>query len=244
MTGRETRRYEMLQRVSVFGEHHRESFPEAGPVRNAFDTISEVVQQIGAHAMVHHSTAREGKGKKDAARAALEAQIAVIWRCAQLMGRDRPELSDSFHLRRPRSDRAVLIAGQLFSRQVAGKEQEFVNLGMPEDFHVQLNELITAYEDALQAWKSSRTTRRTARLNLDVVFSRSSRAIQTLDVVVPNCFWNDRATLAVWERDRRVEYPRVGRRRKQVRSGKFEVRSGSEMAEVRRTSNQQPATRN
>ena len=95
-------------------------------------------------------------------------------------------------------------------------------MGVPEDFHAQLNGLIVDYDGALQAWQSSRTTRRTARLNLDLVFASSTRPLHTFDVVIPNRFRDDRATLAVWEQHRRVEYPRVG---ETEASAKWKVRS-------------------
>ena len=112
-------------------------------------------------------------------------------------------------------------------------------LGVPEDFHAQLNGLIVDYDGALQAWQSSRTTRRTARLNLDLVFASSTRLF---DVVIPNRFRDDRATLAVWEQHRRVDNRGWGN------GGKCEVESSKCEVEVRwrryvAPQNRQPATR-
>src|SRR5262245_40417895 len=102
MTGRETRRYEMLARVQHFGTTHRERFPESTVGGRAFATVAAAVAQLRAYAEARMSISRQSARAKSVARAALVDRLVTISRTAQAIGVGTPGIDDLFRLSRHR----------------------------------------------------------------------------------------------------------------------------------------------
>src|SRR5262245_13682022 len=68
MTGRETRRYEMLARVQHFGTTHRGRFPESTVGGRAFATVAAAVARLRAYAEARMSISRQSAVAKSVAR--------------------------------------------------------------------------------------------------------------------------------------------------------------------------------
>jgi len=214
MKNTENRRYEMLLRVQEFGVTHREAFPPSSPGGQAFDALSVVVAQLGKEAVSKLSASREGRRRKDAARDVVLERLNTISRCARVIARETPGFGEEFQLGRRRSHQALLTTGRLFAEAAPKYHRQFVASGMPETFVVDLTGLLTTFELAVKQWESGRGGHAAARASIESNLSSALTILGKLDIFVANQFHDDAATLALWDRDRKVEPPRRVRRTK------------------------------
>jgi hypothetical protein len=211
MNTNETRRYEMLVRVRDFGKEHGDLFPISSPGGKAFAAVEAALAELSRYALSKvssHGAARDGGETRKAPRTALREQVDAISRTARLMSEDRPELAGKFGVPKARTDRALLTAAGAFARDVEASEAEFVALGMPPTFRADLNTAIERLERGLHGRDAGRTEYAAARAGIRAALESGMAAVQKLDVIVANRLRGDPVTMAVWERDRRVRYPK------------------------------------
>jgi hypothetical protein len=207
----ETRQYEMLVRVRDFGKAHRDLFPTPSPGRQAIAAVEAAVTELSRHAELKMSSqgpARDGGERRQTARTAVREQIHAISRTAALMAEDKPDLAERFRLPKARTDQALLTAGRLFVRDSETFEAEFLARGMPSSFRADLNTAIERFEHALRGRDAGRAEQTAARAGIGAAFESGLAAVQHLDVIVANRLRGDAVTMAVWERERRVQYPK------------------------------------
>jgi hypothetical protein len=207
MTNSETRRYEMLLRVREFGETHRDRFPAPSLARQAFDEVAAAVAQLSEQAVSKMAAARGGKGTKATARRALTERLEAMARCARVIAEGKPGFDDPFRMPSPRTDQALLTAGRVFVRDAGPVAEQFKSYGMPENFVESLRALVEDFDQAIRTRQAGRDGHMAARGRIEQALSSGLAAVRKLDIIVANQVHDDPVTIAVWERDRRVEYP-------------------------------------
>src|SRR5687767_4279465 len=98
MTNRQLRQYEMLYRVSKFGEAHRDRFPESGLAGRAITVVTDAVKRLRDRAVARMAMRQESARERREARAALMAMLESISRTARVVGRRDPTLPTTFRL--------------------------------------------------------------------------------------------------------------------------------------------------
>lgn len=83
---------------------------------------------------------------------------------------------------------------------------------MPQDFLVDLEKDIAAFEDAMRGQEAGKGTKTGAAAAIGTAMRAGLAAVVQLDAFVTNRLRADPAELAMWERARRVEYPTRARR--------------------------------
>lgn len=212
MTTTETRRYEMLVRVSAFGESHGELFPKTGLGGQAFVAVADAVKDLHEHAVSKMMTAKGGRKAKAMARAALIEQLETTVRSARGIAAVTPGFDDRFQMPRARTDAAFLTAGRAFIEEAQRVKEQFTRYDMPADFVARLTGCVDEFEQAIRAQQVGRDGLAKARASIERAFASGLAAVQTLDIVVPNRLHDDPVTLSVWEQDRRIDYSRRTRR--------------------------------
>ncbi len=207
MTNHETRRYEMLQRVREFGEAHRDLFPGDSPGRQALDTVEAVVKQLGDVAVSKMSATREGRRTKTLARQALKARLDVVSRSARLMAAHDPGFDEQFKLPRPISDQAMVTAGRLFVRNAEAVRGRFIDYGLPATFVADLSVAVDEFEHAIRSRETAKDGHAAARASIGAALASGVAAVRRLEIVIAQHHPLDAATMVMWERDRRVDYP-------------------------------------
>ena len=202
----ETRRYEMLTRVSKFGETHRELFPESSLGGRAFAVVAAAVAELTEHSRVRTSKRRMGQGARRTAREALIPQLEAIVRTARVIAVESPGFDDPFYLPRRGSDQSLLTAGRSFVHDAQAHTAEFVSHNLPETFVTDLEERVEEFERSVRGLEAGRDGEAAARAATEVAFASALAAVRKLDVLVVNQLRADPVTMAVWERDRRVDY--------------------------------------
>ncbi len=208
MNTNEVRRYEMLQRVQKFGETHRELFPASETGGEAMAAVAAAVRQLSEQAVSKVTTAQGGKRAKALARRALTLRLEAVRRSARAIAEDDPGFDDPFQMPRSRSAQALLIAGRAFVREAEARKERFLAYRSPETFVTSLSVLVDALEQAIHSREAGRDGVASARAGIQAALASGFAAIRKLDVIVVNQLQDDPMTLAVWERDRRVDYSR------------------------------------
>jgi hypothetical protein len=197
----------MLLRVQEFGQTHRDRFAAASLARQAFDEVAAAQAQLSEQAVSKMAAARGGKGTKATARRALTGRLEAMVRCARVIAEAKPGFDDPFRMPSPRTDQALLTAGRVFVRDAGPVAEQFRSYGMPENFIESLRMLVEDFDQAIRARQAGRDGHMAARGRIEQALSLGLAAVRKLDVIVANQFHDDPVTIAVWEHDRRVEYP-------------------------------------
>jgi len=209
MTRKQTRQYEMLQRVSTFGQAHRTLFPSDSVGGQAFDTLAASVRRLSEQAVSKRTSARGGSGSRRAAREDLLHRLETVRRGARGIALDIPGFDDPFREPPPRSDQGLLTTGRAFVTAAEAAKDRFVAYGMPESFLTTLRAQVDAFEQGAMAREVGRDHHTAARAGIDEALADALGRVRRLDYIVASRVQDDPVTLAVWKRDRRIE---VGRR--------------------------------
>jgi hypothetical protein len=209
MTNRERRRYEMLVRVRDFGDSHQDLFPKSTAAGKLFVEIGDAVDEVGQHAvskMSAHGAALEGGEVRLDAREALRERLDAIARTTRLMADDHPDLANTFRLPDTHTDQALLTAARLVARDAEAHQAAFVAHALPETFLADFKAALEEFEQGLHDRDAGRDQYLAARASIEATLASGWAAVRKLDVLVANRLHDAPVTMAVWERDRRVEY--------------------------------------
>jgi hypothetical protein len=206
----ETRRYEMLVKVSEFGETHRDRFPKSSVGGQAFAAVAAAVEQLSEHAMSKMHAIEEGKRSKAIAREALVERLDVIVRTARAIAKGSPGFDEPFRLpkRRQRSDQALLTAGRLFVKDAEAAKAPFIAHRIPKTFVADLHTLVETFAQAIRKREQGKDGHTAAQAGIGAALSSGLAAAGTLDVIVANEFGGEPMALAVWHRDRQIDRSR------------------------------------
>ena len=116
---------------------------------------------------------------------------------------ESPGFDDLFYLPRRGSDQSLLTAGRAFVHDAQAHTAEFVSHNLPE---TELEERVEEFERSVRGLEAGRDGEAAARAATEVAFASALAAVRKLDVLVVNQLRDDPVTMAVWERDRRVDY--------------------------------------
>jgi hypothetical protein len=152
-----------------------------------------------------------GGATKATARATLEDQLEAISQTARVIAEHMPEVGQKFVLPDIRSDQALLMTARLFAREAGPFEQQFVAHVLPKTFLADLQAAVGHFEQARHERDTARDERIAARAHITAALTAGLAAARALDVIVANRLRGDPATMAVWKRARRVQYPRRAR---------------------------------
>jgi len=211
MNATQTRQYEMLARVREFGENHRDLFPESSHAGQTIGQVAAAVEQLRGHAVSKMVTAKEGKNIRAFARRALIDQLVKMHRTARVIGETTPGLDDKFRLPRPRTDPGLITAARVFARDAVPLEDRFIARAMSTTFLTDLETLVAQFEDAIRQCDVSREENTAARAHIKAALQSGFAAVRELEAMLANHLHDDPVTLEVWERERRVDYPRRGK---------------------------------
>ena len=206
MNAVQSSRYAMLVRVRDFGTAHADLFPAPSLAHETFSTVAEAVQQLSAHTVSKMSSVR-GTTTKAMARATLLDRLEAISQTGRIIAEHTPGLEEKFVLPIDPSDQVLLMTARVFAQDADPITDRFIAHVMPETFLADLEEAIGQFEQAIHEREAGRDDRIRARAGIAAALTSGSAAVRALDAMVANRLRDDPATMAVWKRDRRVQYP-------------------------------------
>ena len=208
MTGLETKRYEMLDRVRQFGDANADLFPASSLAREQFAALGAAVTELTAFAVTKMAAAREGSRQKVVARQALRDRLETIALTGRAMAQDVPALGDTFRLPESQTDQALLTTGRLFAEQGERLKADFIAHAMPPTFVADLNKAVADFEAAIHNRSNGKAHSTAVRQCIKDALATGTAAAVRLDAMVANHLRGDSMVTARWARDRRVERPR------------------------------------
>ena len=206
MKSLETRQYEMLVRVRDFGEANSHLFPASSVAGEAFAAVAAAVTQLSEHAVSRMSTLRGGAAAAATARGALRDRLEAVVRTARVLREETPGLEDKFELPDQPADQELVTAGRLFARDAEPLKARFIAHALPETFLADLTQGVEQFEQAIRGRDAERDGNIAAKASIDAALEAGLAAVRKLDGIVANHLHDDRVTMAVWNRDRRVGY--------------------------------------
>jgi len=204
----EMRRYEMLVRVRDFGRTYGNRFPESTYAGTLFAAVDAAVEQLGEHTVSRLCAARDASAVREHAREALHDRLDAMSRTAQAFGAGTPAVQEKFQLPDADDDQTLLAAGRLFGRDAKEFQKEFVGHGLPATVLADLEALVSRFAEAIAECDAGRDEHTAARAGIESAIASGLDAVRKLDVLVTNVLRDDPMAMAVWQRDRRVQWPR------------------------------------
>src|SRR6266850_3900580 len=171
MKATETRKKEMLVRVSDFGENHVDRFPASSLAGEMFRVVGAAAKQLDQHAVSKMSTAKGGLSERTLAREALVDRLETIDRTARAIGETTAGLEDKFVLPDPLTDQALLTAGRLFVRDAEEFKTQFIARAMPPTFVADLAQLVASYEQSIRDLEAERDGNTAARASVEAAMA-------------------------------------------------------------------------
>lgn len=216
MIGDDIRRQEMFLRVKQLGVDEADALAPYAFVKSLFNSLSEIVTEVERHASAQASgitAVRQGTKSKGVARDELERDLAAIARTARSIAVSIPGLEKKFRFTRDMKDQELLTTARMFASDALPLKDEFIKRGMPADFLDDLNEDLSAFEQALTQRTQSQDVQVNATATIDDLIERGMNIVRQLDPIMRNIFEDNPGKLAAWLSASRVE--RAPRRRKQ-----------------------------
>lgn len=208
MTDNDTRRYEMFLRVRQHGMDEAASLTSNTFVTSLFDKLSQVITELETHTGAQSSgltTARQSTRSKAVARDELERSLKAISRTARSMSLSVPGMEQKFRFSRDLKDQDLLTTARMFAADALPLKAEFVKRGLPANFLDDLEEDISAFEEALTRQTQGTTTHVNATATIDDLIERGMNTVRELDPIMRNIHAGNTGKLAAWLSASRVE---------------------------------------
>jgi hypothetical protein len=210
MTDNDTRRYEMFLRVRQHGTDEAAGLASHTFAASLFANLSQVIAELDAHSGAQSSgltTARQSTRSKAVARDEVERDLKAISRTARSMSQRVPGVEQKFRLSRDLKDQDLLTTARMFASDALPLKVEFVKRGLPATFLDDLNDDITAFEEALTQRTQGTTTHVNATASIDDLIERGMNTVRELDPIMRNIYADNTGKLAAWLSASRVERP-------------------------------------
>jgi hypothetical protein len=216
MKTKETRCYEMFQRVQQLGTDEAASYAANAFISDLFNSLSTVITELETHTHAQASgltNARQSTQSKAAARAELERDLNAISRTARSIAFSIPGIEQKFRATGELKDQDLLTTARMVAADALPLKAEFIKRGLPATFLDELNDDITAFEQALTQRAQSHETHINATATIDDAIERRMQIVRQLDPIMRNLFEDEPGKLAAWLSAAHVE--RAPHRKKQ-----------------------------
>ena len=201
MKTRQTRKYEMLQRVSAFCSTHGDSFPTSSAAHEVFAALSAALDELAATDVMKISASVSSRAdRKAAARKELSDLLMNVSQLARVF-RARGRTIPPFEIPESRSDQTLLTVARQFARDAGTLDAEFTGHGMGP---THIATLTSRFEEAMRDRGMNRAGHVAARTRIQELLSQSLLDVRRLDLIIDNELRHDPVIQAVWEQARRV----------------------------------------
>jgi hypothetical protein len=209
MNAMERRQYEMLVRVRDFGGTYGHLFPISTVAGENFAAVDAAIRELDAQDLRHMAASVSSRAqRKDAARQALLTRLQAISQTARVLPEDEAGVVRQFVVPTPATDQTLLTTGRKFVQDAEAFGSQFIAHGMPVTFLTDLNVLVEGFEAALRDRGLGREARRAARASTEAAVSSGIAAVRSVNAIVTNHLADDPVTTSVWNRERRIVYPK------------------------------------
>ena len=204
MRDKETRCFEMFQRVMRFRADEAASFASNPFVTSLFDELEQLIADLQAQADAQaagRSASRQFTHSKAAARAELLRDMTAISRTA----RSIPGQEEKFRFDANLKDQGLLTAARTFHAESLPLKPEFLKRGLRVDFLEDLAADTAAFEQALSNRAEQTHTHVSATASIDDLIDNGLKRVRELDPIVRNIFEDNPGKLAAWMSASHVE---------------------------------------
>jgi len=210
MNAKQRRLYERAQRVVLFMEAHVEAFPAGNKGPESLERLKEslaTLATLDVARMTGVSKREQGSTGRRAARAALRALLQDVVDTARTIAVERPDVAGIFDAfaETGRSDLALVSAARSAADAAAPLVGLFGELSLPPTFIFDLRSKADRLDNYITLQSEGLAGRSGSNTSAAQTLRRITGYVERLDTIVHNQYREDPATLASWERARRVE---------------------------------------
>jgi hypothetical protein len=207
MTKKDGFRFDMFIRVVEFIKNNIADFP-AGVVAAQLVVLESVIstlQTLAGEQSAGMSEARFQHDSKDTARENLREMLSDIAETARSMVYKFPGIDLKFRMIRGNSDVDLLAKARAFAAEAATYEADFIDFEMDEDFLTDLTNLITAFEQAMNAPATPIAEHVEATADIGAEIGKGMIAVRTIDAPIKNKYRGNPGKTSAWVSASHVE---------------------------------------
>lgn len=201
MRKRERVKFYMFIRVVRFIGDNLADFAAGGVVAGALGDLQAVVARLETET----GEQSEGFGDagfefetKDTARENLRETLGEIARTARSMVYEFPAIDERFRMPRNKTDADLLARARAFVTEATPLRADFLRYEMDENFLSELQSLITAFENALEAPGAATDAHVEATAEIGAEIRKGMIAVRTMNGAVLNRYRTDVGKRAAW----------------------------------------------
>ena len=203
MKYQDSRRYEMLVRVSNFAATHAQLFPATSRAHDAFAALATEIGHLDALGVAERSATQATRADRPrAARKALIECLRRLRKTALVLARTTGCRDALIERHTAMDDVALLTVARQSAASAAPHAGQFAAYGVTVE---ELEQRIADLNGALHHGRMGRDQRTEARARMQASMDRALAAVAVLDVMVANCLRTETAALAVWKVNRRIK---------------------------------------
>ena len=206
------RHSERNARCIAFGDERPQDFTEEtarGKSLAKLRALQKRIETLDAECATHDRTKLQGTSSKQEEREALQKMLTAISKTGSLIGLDYAEVKGAFQRPKANSnDQTLLSTARSVAAAVTAHKSKFVEYDMAPDFDEQFKARVASFAQAMQLKESGASAKASTNASLDEAFRSADKELERLDTLIRNRYGDDPATMAAWERARRLERPR------------------------------------
>lgn len=241
MNDRQRKHFERGTRVSAYCAANPSDFTDGSVAGSSVARLKArlaAIENLNVTKATNVSAQQQGSQGRRELRDALRSQIASIYKTAQIIGRDDPEVKGVFQRSQAdKSDQTLLAVARSYSEAAKPLKARFSEYGVTADFFDDFDANIEAFESSIARQSEGAGGRVASNAGIEEALRLVDKEVDRLDVIARNKYRKDPVKLAAWESASHLERP--ARRKNEGGNGKKE---GSEVKdEVKSQLSREPA---
>lgn len=209
MNAKQRRHAERAQRVDLFMEAQAEDFPDGSKGGIAAARLKEELANLSTldvARLAGASTRQQGTAGRRGLRDELRELVQAVSDTAETVALDRPDVKGIFSLAGlDKSDQTLIATGRNFADALAPLINLFAEYKLPLTTVNDLRSKADSLDHYMTLQARGLSARSNSNTSVAETLQRLAELVERLDTIVRNTFRDDPATIAAWERARRLE---------------------------------------
>lgn len=202
MSDKHRKHFERGARVAAYCAANPSDFPAdsvaGGSVKRLNQALSDI-ETLNVERATSMSARQQGSEGRRELREALRKQRKLIFKTAEIIGRDHPEVKGVFqHTESDRSDQTLLAVARSYLSAAQPLKSRFAEYEVDAAFFDSFNANINAFGQHMTRQSAGAGTSIAASAGIEETLKKIDDEVGRLDVIARNKYRDDTAKLAAW----------------------------------------------
>ncbi len=178
-------------------------------------SILAEIEKLDAESVTHVRLKQQGTSAKNDEIETLKRLINTYSDTAEVIAPEHPEIEGVFgRLKANSNEKTILATARHFVDAAPAFLNRFVEYDLPPDINDRFKNAIARFEESSSRKERGASAKASDEAAIDDLFRRADQELERMDVFVRNKYGDDPATMAAWERARRLGRPRPSKSRR------------------------------